>query len=173
MKIRNGFVSNSSSSSFVVAFDKTPLNVDEMRKLLFGEDRSHRNEWDDSEGFSTWELAERVFDDMREGGPLKLPAIAEELEGYVIYETLPGAPRPPKSPDWGGDWNSPETRQKWADYDDAKKKHGEELAKLFRKRNPNAEIYKFHYGDDDGSFFSCLEHGGTFDALPHVRISHH
>lgn len=36
MKIRNGFVSNSSSSSFIVAFDKVPRTVKSMVKLLFG-----------------------------------------------------------------------------------------------------------------------------------------
>jgi hypothetical protein len=36
MKIRNGFVSNSSSSSFVVAFDKIPRTMKTMVQLLFG-----------------------------------------------------------------------------------------------------------------------------------------
>ena len=43
MKIRNGFVSNSSSSSFVVAFDKKPETVEELKKLLFGEEEVYGN----------------------------------------------------------------------------------------------------------------------------------
>lgn len=36
MKIRNGFVSNSSSSSFVVAFPKKPTSVLDVKEQLFG-----------------------------------------------------------------------------------------------------------------------------------------
>lgn len=36
MKIRQGFVSNSSSSSFVVAFEKKPKTKEKMQEMLFG-----------------------------------------------------------------------------------------------------------------------------------------
>jgi len=36
MKIRNGFVSNSSSSSFVVVFPKKPDSIEELKDILFG-----------------------------------------------------------------------------------------------------------------------------------------
>lgn len=45
MKIRNGFVSNSSSSSFVVAFPKKPETVEEVKDMLFG------NGYDLDEGY--------------------------------------------------------------------------------------------------------------------------
>jgi len=37
MKIRNGFVSNSSSSSFIVFFKKKPGTVKEIKDYLFPE----------------------------------------------------------------------------------------------------------------------------------------
>ena len=36
MKVRNGFVSNSSSSSFIVIFPRAPTSADDMHELLFG-----------------------------------------------------------------------------------------------------------------------------------------
>ena len=39
MKIRNGFVSNSSSSSFIVIFPRAPTSAEDLHELLFG--KSH------------------------------------------------------------------------------------------------------------------------------------
>jgi hypothetical protein len=36
MKIRNGFVSNSSSSSFILKFDEKPTSVEHLKQILFG-----------------------------------------------------------------------------------------------------------------------------------------
>jgi hypothetical protein len=48
-----------------------------------------------------------------------------------------------------------------------------ELVKNFIHQNIEKYIYKFSYSDEDGRLFSSLEHGGTFDTLPHITISHH
>ncbi len=62
MKIRNGFVSNSSSSSFIVAFEKLPESVDETKQMLFGDDKTVY--WND-EIESANVIAARVFDNIQ------------------------------------------------------------------------------------------------------------
>ena len=41
MKIRTGFVSNSSSSSFVVAFSHRPKSVKDLKEMMFGKQEWH------------------------------------------------------------------------------------------------------------------------------------
>ena len=64
MKARIGFVSNSSSSSFVVAWDKQPETVEEIRKILYN-DAERVSMWDD-ESFDTLQLSNVVLNDTSE-----------------------------------------------------------------------------------------------------------
>ena len=62
MKTRNGFVSNSSSSSFIVGFDTIPKTVEELKKLLFKNDKilsAYDIELD------TQKAADIIFDDIK------------------------------------------------------------------------------------------------------------
>ena len=64
MKHRPGFVSNSSSSSFVVAFDKIPENVKELQHMLFGNEKIFAGY---ENGYPVEEIAAIVFEDMSKG----------------------------------------------------------------------------------------------------------
>lgn len=64
MKVRNGFVSNSSSSSFIVAFKTKPQSSREVLELLFPHGETEVT-WDDYETRSTTAIADRVFDDLQ------------------------------------------------------------------------------------------------------------
>ena len=80
MKIRTGFVSNSSSSSFVVFFSKKPETAEEMKKLLYGDlKRKATYDWMDGV-FDTIELATVVFNDLKN----KKPATYDEIVNDVI-----------------------------------------------------------------------------------------
>jgi len=64
MKTRNGFVSNSSSSSFIVVFPKKPTTEKQVHKLLFnGSEGSLNTDYYDSKPYA--DIAAQVFNDLK------------------------------------------------------------------------------------------------------------
>lgn len=84
MKTRSGFVSNSSSSSFIVAFpNDNTSNAEELRYMLFGD--AHRVDDDTVYGeercFDTIDIAEIVLEDMYRGSK----TLDEVFESFRYY----------------------------------------------------------------------------------------
>jgi len=117
MKTRYCFVSNSSSSSFIVAFERKPKSVNELKCLLFDNEPEYPSVWRKSRS----EIQE-LMDEYH-----------SQLDDY---------------------------RQKVAD--DFLKRVGEHCL-----------LYCFSYSDENGQLYSAMEHGGLFERLPHITISHH
>ena len=68
MKIRNSFVSNSSSSSFVVFFRTKPKSIEGLQELLFGYDEWYMNPYGEH-NFSAKIVTGTVFNEINNQKP--------------------------------------------------------------------------------------------------------
>lgn len=161
MKIRSGFVSNSSSSSFIVAFSKKPENVEELKEIMFGDKEFIEVYYGP---VSTQMVAQTVFEDICRKTPLSDKEIKLCFEGLSNYDD-------DRIPKYNFDlkWDSLE----WKEHNKTVKQIQIVCAKEFLKNNPNNIFYLFEYFDNDGLFEATLEHGNIFENLPHVKINNH
>jgi hypothetical protein len=102
MKKRNGFVSNSSSSSFIVAFSKTPESVDELQKMLFDDKLEYPYPYPDlidsmddkykpPLSWPTKDIAHDVWNSLHHKQPLTNHQVLDEIisgyfEGYPEHQ---------------------------------------------------------------------------------------
>jgi len=182
MKIRDGFVSNSSSSSFIVAFPHKPKSVKDLKEMMFG-----KQEWHyvgiygekGSSDYPTQDIAEAVFRDIKEKATKE--QIFESIrdgwfDAYLIPSLCPGrysySDKIIKL-----DWKNIEDRKKIESFqkeaDDINDKRALDIAETFINSSKNQYVVVLAYGDDDGRFGSILEHSGIFDRIGHIRTSYH
>jgi hypothetical protein len=172
MKIKSDFITNSSSSSFIVVFPKKIETIDDVLKYM------------------SKTKAEVVFRESTEQIPIKIDfedkeintnlidiiysIILEHTDKYVADEIILQIKEVMKN-------QCPEVFLKipQIDYISMQLKALEEegcdeddIKKLIAENNKGF-IYQYRYADEDGSFWGEMEHGGTFNELPHIQISHH
>jgi hypothetical protein len=185
MKTRLGFVSNSSSSSFVVVLPEWPKDKEHLSGLIFNGQTKYENPYFDPEcrdnSPRNWPISEVVdvlwtqFQDQdRNMGVFE---IAKELASGWVNEIDEILEREKDN------FLKPEKERKYPEDKDYDKEHRRredlafEMARKFMEANDKGEwpcaYLKFSFSDNDGAFLSALEHGNLFEGLPHIVISHH
>jgi len=180
MKVRNGFVSNSSSSSFIIAVPMGCNTLGQLQDYLFGEVRKYNNphfhsEYSTDYNWSVSSVASVVFDGISEQDPKTDTELIEEyMSGYTsefreaeMYTFQ----------DMKIDNLSNISSKDWNTYNEYFEHHLKRLAQnkisRFIESNPECFFYTLSYSDNNGEFESALEHGNLFDNIPHLKVSHH
>ena len=173
MKRRHGFVSNSSSSSFIVAFPKVPKSAQEVHEMLFPSGRkTFDHPYSDNsttypDGYPTKQVAETVFNDIQsQRKPL------QRKRKWLIQELILSGTVSEVSSFFQGD--EKRRRRQAARQEKAILAGIKRVDEFLAQVNEDALfMYEFEYADEDGAYFCALEHGNLFGALPHFRISKH
>lgn len=192
MKIRFGFVSNSSSSSFIVAFPRIPANVEDTIEMLFGEgwQSKHRDPTRD------YAIAARVYSDIffrsqTIGGQFPLSQLKQRWSSWSPIEHMPDEldfiidqiqPLEIKASDIRkkidkiyleieSDARTEKIDKEYKKIHKLEDKIADAYIKEFKKLCKEMYLFEFDYADDrrEGE----LEHGKIFSKFPYVQFSHH
>ena len=173
MKIRKGFVSNSSSSSFLIMLDKKPKSIEETKKLFFGDKEFYEDPYYDcnssyfnkrSEKYKADMVAEIVFNDLKNQKPMNKKQISEELD----YGWIDGGP------EYDSYFPVGEKHEKetWERYHKDMAAYLDKIAEEMLLEAGDKEIFCLGYSDDT-ELGCAMEHGTLFDNIPTYRISKH
>lgn len=159
MKIKSDFITNSSSSSFLVFFDELPKTAEEMKKALFKDGQNgFANPYNN---FQTWNadyIAEYVLTHGYAPNEEEMKDLLYNFNGderMEVYEKYVS-----RNNDWDG-------------YQKEMLRLANESVKKITAENEGKKTMMFVFSDNNGDLETSLEHGEIFRNLPHLKNSMH
>lgn len=172
MKTRAGFVSNSSSTSFIIELPQKPTDADDVQRWIFPNTPYITTEWDDECQLSTADAAKIVFDDLKDQAPLTLDQIINEVITHVDFDYIN---RDSVARRIINDLHIPiQTIRELAKSHDPIRMHqivNQWIATIFK--NLNHVIYIVEYGDNHGNTIPQLENPDAWKYIPHIALNNH
>jgi len=178
MKIRTGFVSNSSSSSFVVAFPHKPKNIKDLKEMMFGKQEWHyTGRYYDNQDVSTQTISENVFKKIEKKATKKeiLESISHGwFSSYMDF--LPGCTSCYDDIEYDNLDRKDKDYEKKKDalykkYDIENDKRAKDIAESFMKSNKDKYITVMTFSDNDGE--EVEEHSEIFKRVSSIKTSYH
>jgi hypothetical protein len=178
MKIRQGFVSNSSSSSFVIAVPKgTPVTKEAFHQALFGVDReiTFGAEYHHHNYTMSYRVVEQIIDQIKEGSD-DYGAFKGKVTDLTKVVSAPYNEHP--EIDEFKREETPEDRKKgrnpidWEAYEAACDVADAKEAARVQAQFPDCDFYAVEFGDDTQE--GCeIEHGPALRQPNVIRYSRH
>lgn len=171
MKIKTDFVTNSSSSAFIVVWPNEVKTLEDVSEYIINP--AH---------------ARIIFRDIKGGVAKKvdvenvplLREVCSEMEGGHVYGVSADYTDYRNKFAKAHNITSSEihkyrkwSAQFWEAYKQENRNRVTNAAIKFLEQHGGQHVYFFNYADEDGGIFAELEHQNDWGGLPHIRVSQH